>query len=212
MAGDDDVTDRNSTAAGVWIDEMPLARIDRATLRRRVIAVPQDAVFLPDGSTFQANLDPHDEADAAACTSVLEAVGLLTLVQARGGLTAGMTAGTFSQGQRQLFSLARAVLRRRIRARRSRDSVGGVEAGGVLLLDEVSSSVDRETERVMLDIIRDEFRAYTVVAVSHRLEMVMDFDRVVAMDTGAVVEVGPPRVLAADGETRFGELWRAGGT
>jgi ABC-type multidrug transport system fused ATPase/permease subunit len=122
-------------------------------------------------------------------------------VQSRGGLHAGMSAGTFSVGQRGLFSLARAVLRRRLRT----------STGGILLLDEVSSSVDTETERVMQDILRKEFEEYTIVSVSHRLDMVMDFDRVVVMDLGRVVEVGNPRMLAAEEGTRFWGLVRAGG-
>lgn len=134
---------------------------------------------------------------------------LWQFVQERGGLDAGMSSGTFSAGQRQLMSLGRALLRRRIRARNLGMGGGGSE-GGILLLDEVSSSVDHETERVMQEIIRAEFRDYTVVVVSHRLDMVMDFDRVVVMDAGVIVEVGNPAVLAGEQGTRFGELVRAG--
>jgi ABC-type multidrug transport system fused ATPase/permease subunit len=76
-------------------------------------------------------------------------------------------------------------------------------------LDEVSSSVDHETERVIQDIIRTEFAEYTVIAVSHRLDMIMDFDRVVVMDTGRIVEVGRPAVLAGEAGSRFGDLVRA---
>lgn len=107
------------------------------------------------------------------------------------------------------MSLGRALLRRRIRARDLGMGGGGSE-GGILLLDEVSSSVDHETERVMQAIIRAEFRDYTVVAVSHRLDMIIDFDRVVVMDTGEIIEVGNPMVLAGEEGTRFGELVSAG--
>jgi ABC-type multidrug transport system fused ATPase/permease subunit len=84
--------------------------------------------------------------------------------------------------------------------------------GGILLLDEVSSSVDRETEQIMQEIIRAEFRHYTVIAVSHRLEMIMDFDRVVVMDRGEVVEVGTPALLKGEAGSRFGELVAAANT
>ncbi|KFX95375.1 hypothetical protein O988_05811 [Pseudogymnoascus sp. VKM F-3808] len=192
------------------IDSTPLNLVSRLALRQRIIAVPQDAVFLPDGSTFKENLDPVGVSTAAECQAVLVAVELWSFVLERGGLDAGMSAGTMSAGQRQLMSLGRALLRRRVRARHLGLGVGGSE-GGVLLLDEVSSSVDHETERVMLDVIKEEFKDYTVVAVSHRLEMIMDFDRVVVMDTGEIVEVGEPRVLAGQDGSRFGELVRAGG-
>ncbi|PQE21899.1 ABC multidrug transporter protein [Rutstroemia sp. NJR-2017a BVV2] len=196
------------TAHNAIIDDTPLHRISRSALRQRIIAVPQEGVFLPDGSTFQANLDPSNLSTAEECQAVLTAVDLWTFVQERGGLTAGMSASTFSAGQRQLLSLGRALLRRRIRARNLGPGGGGSD-GGILLLDEVSSSVDGETERVMQEVIRVEFGEYTVVAVSHRLDMVMDFDRVVVMDTGEIVEVGNPMLLAGETGSRFGDLVRA---
>lgn len=70
--------------------------------------------------------------------------------------------------------------------------------------------MDQETERIIQGNIRTEFRDYTVIMVSHRLDMVMDFDRVVVMDTGAIVEVGKPAVLVQQAGTRFGDLVRAG--
>lgn len=167
-------------------------------------------MFLPDGSTFRSNLDPFEVATLDECQSVLEVVDLWSFVAERGGLEAGMSPSTFSQGQRQLFSLARAVLRRRIRSK-SLGIGGGGSEGGMLLLDEVSSSVDQETERAMQEIIRVEFQRYTIIAVSHRLDMIIDFDRVVVMEKGDIVEVGNPRALSKDDRTRFGELWRAGG-
>lgn len=197
------------TETNLVVDGTPLRCIDRSALRQRIIAVPQEAVFLPDGSTFQANLDPSDVSSAEECQAVLTAVNLWNFVQDRGGLQAGMSASTLSAGQRQLMSLGRAILRRRIRARNLGMGGGGSE-GGLLLLDEVSSSVDHETERVMQEIIKQEFKHYTIIAVSHRLDMIMDFDRVVVMDTGDIVEVGNPMKLAVEAESRFGDLVRAG--
>lgn len=199
----------------ISIDNTALDRVDRTTLRRRIIAVPQESVFLPDGSTFRANLDPFAAADMADCQTALEAVALWAMVSDRGGLEAAMSPDTLSIGQKQLFSLARAVVRHRVRTKHSvLGPVPAVEdtvAGGILLLDEVSSSVDGETEKMMQDVIRREFRNYTVLAVSHRLDMILDFDRVVVMDQGEMVEVGNPKTLSEQRGTRFGELWKAGG-
>jgi ABC-type multidrug transport system fused ATPase/permease subunit len=190
------------TADDATIDGIPLRRLSRLELRQRIIAVPQEAVFLPDGSTFQTNLDPSNTSTAVDCEEVLTAVGLGDFVKDRGGLDSGMIAGTLSAGQRQLMSLGRALLRQRVRARQHAH-------GGILLLDEVSSSVDLETERVMQDIIRKEFKSYTVIAVSHRLDAIMDFDRVIVMDTGKIVESGNPVELVGMLGTRFGVLVKA---
>jgi ATP-binding cassette subfamily C (CFTR/MRP) protein 1 len=195
------------------IDSLPLDKIDRTTLRRRIIAVPQDAVFLPDGTSFRENLDPFNVSTDTDCQAVLEAVELWPFVSDRGGLDAGMVSDSLSQGQKQLFSLARAMLRARIRtaalAGDSENEKGG-ERGGVLLLDEVSSSVDVDTDRAMQRIIMREFEGYTIVMVSHRLDMVMGFDQVVVMDAGSVVEAGPPRELVEREGGRFRELWLVG--
>lgn len=191
------------TADNVTIDGVPLRQLDRQALRQRIIAVPQDSVFLPDGCTFQLNLDPFDSSTATECEEVLAAVGVWNFVSERGGLQAGMDASTLSAGQKQLLSVGRALLRKRIRSRQQQTN------GGILLLDEVSSGVDVETERVMQDIIRNEFKEYTVIAVSHRLDMIMDFDRVIVMDAGEVVEIGSPVALAGAVGSKFGDLVRA---
>jgi ABC-type multidrug transport system fused ATPase/permease subunit len=83
--------------------------------------------------------------------------------------------------------------------------------GGVLLLDEISSSVDQDTEVLMHDIIGREFEKYTIVAMAHRLELLVDLvDRVVVLDQGCVVEEGRPRELLEVEGGRFRKLYRAG--
>ncbi|TID01979.1 Multidrug resistance-associated protein 1 [Colletotrichum higginsianum] len=190
---------------GIVVDSLPVDKIDRDALRRRIIAVPQDAIFLPDGSTVRENLDPFQVADESECLSVLEQVGLLDGIQERGGIDSNLTADSFSQGQKQLFCLARAVLRRRVKSRNGMD-------GGILLLDEVSSSVDRVTDLAMQDIIRREFDGYTIIMVSHRLDMVLECDTVVVMDKGHVAEKGAPRVLKEQEGGMFRELWNSSKT
>lgn len=197
----------SADGAGISIDDVALDRLDRTTLRRNIIAIPQESVFLPDGSTFRANLDPFAATDVADCQAALEAVELWDIISDRGGLEAAMRPDTLSIGQKQLFSLARAVVRHRVRMN---DLTGDSATRGILLLDEVSSGVDRETEKMMQKVIKREFRQYTVLAVSHRLDMILDFDRVVVMDQGEIVEVGCPKELSEQLGTRFGELWKAG--
>ncbi|KAK0711601.1 ATPase-like protein [Lasiosphaeris hirsuta] len=199
--------------ATITIDTVPLSKINRAALRAALIAIPQDPVFLPSGASFLANLDPLDASTAAECRGVLETVNLWAFVAEHGGLGADMAADALSQGQKQLFSLARAVVRRRVRAREAEAEMGekgAVGQGGVLLLDEVSSSVDQETEREMQRVIAGEFEGYTIVMVSHRLDVVMGFDTVVVMDKGRLVETGVPRELVRREGGRFRELWMVG--
>lgn len=192
------------SSGSIQIDSLPLDQIDRESLRQRIIAVPQDTVFLPDGCSFKANLDPFNASEEAESRSVLETVGLWSFISDRGGLQASMSSETLSQGQKQLFSLARAILRRRTKT----GGVVGEVGRGILLLDEVSSSVDQDTDRRMQKIIHDEFQGYTIIMVSHRLDIVLDFDKVIVMDSGAIVEMGDPKSLIEMDGSRFRELWQ----
>lgn len=186
------------------IDSTSVLTMNRTTLRSRIIAVPQECVFLPDGSTIKANIDPTDTISDTECAAILDMVQLAAFVTAQGGLDAPMSGGQLSAGQQQLFSLGRAVYRRRARMRDA-----GTD-GGILLLDEISSSVDRDTEKLMHGIIGREFGAYTIVAVAHRLELMVDFvDRVVVLDKGCVVEEGRPRELLEVEGGWFRRLYRA---
>jgi ATP-binding cassette, subfamily C (CFTR/MRP), member 1 len=203
-----------SCSQNIYIGDIPLHKIDRLVLRERLIAIPQDPVFLPDGSSFMSNLDPFLISTESECQAVLEVVGLWTLVNQRGGLAHGFSADTLSQGQKQLFNLARAIIRCRVRKRHNEVNFAarGSEksCGGILLLDEVSSSMDQETDRAMQRVIREEFKGYTIVMVCHRLDIVMDFDTVVIMDEGSVVETGSPMLLLDRDGSRFQQLWSIG--
>ncbi|KAJ2779128.1 ATP-binding cassette glutathione S-conjugate transporter ycf1 [Coemansia javaensis] len=98
----------------------------------------------------------------------------------------------FSSGQQQLFSLCRVLMRRR----------------RVIVLDEATANVDLATDREMQRIIRSEFKDHTVLTIAHRLETIMDCDRIVVMDRGRIAEVGPPQDLI-DAGGHFAELVRA---
>jgi ATP-binding cassette subfamily C (CFTR/MRP) protein 1 len=166
---------------GITIDGVSLDRINRNTLRSRLIALPQDTFFLPDGNSYMANLDPYQNSNQDDCQRALESVGLWSLVEERGGLEELMKAESLSQGQKQLFSVARAVLRAKTRAKHG-------STGGLLLLDEVTSSVDGATDVMIQDIIRKEFKDYSIIAVAHRMETLKDFDRIIVMENGSIKE------------------------
>jgi ATP-binding cassette, subfamily C (CFTR/MRP), member 1 len=98
-------------------------------------------------------------------------------------LDATMRSLPLSQGQQQLFSLARALLMRSSRGR-------------VVLLDEATSNVDDETDRLIQTLVREEFREHTVITVAHRLDTIIDSDMVLVLDAGKLEESGPPSELA----------------
>lgn len=183
-----------ATENNITIDKLPLRRIHRNTLRQRVIAIPQDMIFLAAGETFRAMLDPHSRVTDKDCLAALEDVGLLGTVKESGGLQAEIGKETLSHGQKQLFSLAIAILRARAREQEGSSS-------GILLLDEITSNVDRETEIIIMQVIERVFKNYTVVAVTHSLESVVGFDRVFVMAEGQVIKDGTPNTLIKEQES-----------
>ena len=87
--------------------------------------------------------------------------------------------GVFSRGQRQLLSLARAILRHR----------------PILALDEATSSIDARTDAAIQDTIRTAFDQATVLTIAHRISTIIDYDKIVVMDQGCIVEMGEPQEL-----------------
>ena len=82
----------------------------------------------------------------------------------------------FSVGQRQLLCLARALLRK----------------NKFLVLDEATSNVDMQTDSFIQKVIREKFANTTVITIAHRLNTIADYDKVIVMKRGKIVEQGTP--------------------
>lgn len=202
----------------VSIDGLRLDQIPRSAVRQCIITLPQNAFLLPEGCKVRDSLDlglsdltnATQDDDAAYA---LRTVGLWDLIQEWGGLDSQLKPDSLSQGQRQLFCLARAVLRSRTRhhtAHTAGEQTASQGQGGILILDEFNSGVDIETDKSMQAIIRREFAGYTVICVAHRLDTVLDYDKAVVMEKGRVSEVGNPKELLRRSDGVLRELWLVG--
>ncbi|KAL4811793.1 P-loop containing nucleoside triphosphate hydrolase protein [Aspergillus spinulosporus] len=167
------------TEGTITIDGLDISAIPPETLYTRLICVTQTPTLIP--GTVRNNIDPAHTTSNAALQTVLERVHLASTIQQLGGLDAPLTSAndTLSVGQRQLLCLARAMIRR----------------GSILVLDEVTASVDMETDRIVQEIIRDCFSNRTVITIAHRIGTVLDCDRIAVVDGGEIVEVGSPDEL-----------------
>ncbi|KAL7938200.1 P-loop containing nucleoside triphosphate hydrolase protein [Trichoderma chlorosporum] len=183
----------NPSSGTLSIDSVLLNTIPRETIRSRIITVSQDQFVLP--GTIRHNIDPSALYPDEAVVEALRAVDLWTVIDSRGGLDATFEEDILSHGQKQLFFLARAVLKK--------------DCGKVVLLDEASSSLDKESEQMVRTIIDTHFKNHTVISIVHHLETVVDFDRVVVMEKGRVVEVGSPQELLSVSRGKFKALWEA---
>jgi len=176
----------------IAIDGLDLAYIPRDVLRDSFNAIPQEPYWIST-ETVRFNLHPWpgETADDAPLIDVLRTCQIWDAIEEKGGLDVEMGAEFLSHGQRQLFCLARSLLRK----------------SKVVILDEVSASVDIQTDSIIQSVIREHFRDCTIISVAHRLNTIVDFDRVVVLDEGRIVECDAPQVLLSRPNSRFKELY-----
>ncbi|KZF22614.1 multidrug resistance-associated protein 1 [Xylona heveae TC161] len=165
----------------ISIDNLNTATIGLLDLRRRLAIIPQDAALFE--GTVRDNLDPGHVHDDTELWSVLDHAKLKEHVSGmEGGLDAEIYEGgsNLSQGQRQLISLARALL----------------APSKILVLDEATAAVDVETDAMLQTTLRsDIFSDRTIITIAHRINTILDSDRIVVLERGKVAEFDTPSEL-----------------
>ncbi|CAN6360624.1 unnamed protein product [Urochloa humidicola] len=179
-------------AAGtIIIDSVDVTTIGLHDLRSRLGIIPQDPTLFQ--GTIRYNLDPLGQFSDHQIWEVLDKCQLLEAVQEKEqGLDSLVVedGSNWSMGQRQLFCLGRALLRR----------------CRILVLDEATASIDNTTDAILQKTIRTEFKDSTVITVAHRIPTVMDCTMVLAMSDGKVVEYDKPMNLMETEGSLFHEL------
>ncbi|KAI9729565.1 MAG: hypothetical protein M1834_006761 [Cirrosporium novae-zelandiae] len=198
----------------VTIDGIDISKIKLHDLRSRLAIIPQDPVLF--SGTVRSNLDPFDRYSDVELRDALERVHLIrsseapsrdeqiagpsgsstpTVVPSTSNsnifadLTSAISEGgqNLSQGQRQLLCLARAIVAR----------------PKIMFLDEATSAVSFEQDILIQRSIREEFKDSTLMVIAHRLSTICDFDKILVMGEGKVLEYGTPRELME----MQGEFW-----
>nr|XP_006012342.2 PREDICTED: multidrug resistance-associated protein 7 [Latimeria chalumnae] len=162
--------------------------------RSKLAIIPQDP-FLFSG-TVRENLDPWGRHSDTEIYEVLGQCHLQEVIIRMGGLDVevGERGRSLSVGQRQLVCLARALLTQ----------------SKILCIDEATASVDQKTDRLIQQTIREKFVDKTVLTIAHRLNTIMDSDRVLVMYAGKAVEFDSPKLLAGNSNSLFYRLVQGG--
>ncbi|RKP23182.1 P-loop containing nucleoside triphosphate hydrolase protein [Syncephalis pseudoplumigaleata] len=169
-----------ASKGSIAIDGVDIASIGLADLRSRMSIIPQDPTLFH--GTVRSNLDPFGHHDDHALWDALERAGMKEYVAGLpAGLDAEITEGgeNLSAGQRQLVCLARAML---VNAR-------------IIVMDEATASVDMRTDALLQKAIREDFAGCTILTIAHRLNTVIDYDRIMVLDAGEIREFDSPRRL-----------------
>uniref|UniRef100_A0A1Y1K6E3 Uncharacterized protein n=1 Tax=Photinus pyralis TaxID=7054 RepID=A0A1Y1K6E3_PHOPY len=179
------------TEGSILIDEFDIKNLKLHDLRTKMSIIPQEPVLF--SGTVRYNIDPFNEYDDRTIWKALEEVRLKELVA---GLSAGLhfeispDTANFSVGQRQLICLARAIVRN----------------NKILLLDEATANVDLKTDEIIQETIRTKFSCCTVITIAHRLNTVIDSDKILVLDSGVAVEFDHPYVLLQNKDGAFYNL------
>ncbi|KAJ1777833.1 hypothetical protein LPJ54_002128 [Coemansia sp. RSA 1824] len=216
----------NGTAGSITVDGQDISDIGLSDLRPRLGVIPQESMMFP--GTYRENIDPLKEHSVENVWASLIKCKAAKIVAAQGAVktnadhvrskiqakwqqagmlkrlymlaTGGAPQGSadkgtspldkqiegnirLSSGQQQLFSMCRLLLRKH----------------QIVVLDEATADVDLNTDKDIQSVINKEFGNCTVLTIAHRLETVMNSDRIVVMNKGEIVEVGPPQELIAKG-------------
>ncbi|RXH98903.1 hypothetical protein DVH24_011228 [Malus domestica] len=181
----------------ILIDDCDIAKFGLSDLRKVLGIIPQSPVLF--SGTVRFNLDPFQEHNDADLWEALERAHLKDAIRRNSlGLDAEVSeAGdNFSVGQRQLLSLSRAVLRR----------------SKILVLDEATAAVDVRTDALIQKTIRQEFQSCTMLIIAHRLNTIIDCDRILLLDAGRVREFDTPERLLSNEGSAFSKMVQSTGS
>ncbi|KAJ3389560.1 Multidrug resistance-associated protein 1 [Lobulomyces angularis] len=175
----------------IIIDGIDISTIGLNDLRTRIAIIPQDPVIFQ--GDFRSNLDPFGEHEDPALWTALERSNLKSKVIEIGkGLDGEVNEGgaNLSVGHRQLLCLARALLRN----------------PKIIVLDEATASVDYETDAVIQQCLREDFKDATILTIAHRLNTIIDYDKVLVLEKGRVIEFDSPKALLSNPNGLFTSL------
>ncbi|XP_054688315.1 ATP-binding cassette sub-family C member 4 isoform X2 [Grus americana] len=172
----------------IWIDKYLTSELGLHDLRKKISIIPQEPVLFT--GTMRKNLDPFNEYTDEELWNALEEVQLKEVVEDLPNKMETQLAesgSNFSVGQRQLVCLARAVLKK----------------NRILIIDEATANVDPRTDEFIQKTIREKFAHCTVLTIAHRLNTIIDSDRIMVLDAGRLKEYGEPYILLQEQDSLF---------
>uniref|UniRef100_A0A8C0FHW5 Multidrug resistance-associated protein 4 n=1 Tax=Bubo bubo TaxID=30461 RepID=A0A8C0FHW5_BUBBB len=172
----------------IWIDKYLTSELGLHDLRKKISIIPQEPVLFT--GTMRKNLDPFNEYTDEELWNALEEVQLKEVVEDlpnKMEMQLAESGSNFSVGQRQLVCLARAVLKK----------------NRILIIDEATANVDPRTDEFIQKTIREKFAHCTVLTIAHRLNTIIDSDRIMVLDAGRLKEYGEPYILLQEQDGLF---------
>lgn len=173
----------------ILIDGIDIKTLNLIELRTSISIIPQNPTLF--SMSIRENLDPQNVHDDFTLWSALDKAHLReTISSLPGKLDYNIGDGCFSSGQMQLMCLARVLLRK----------------NKIIVIDEATANVDPTTDAIIQTTIRREFKHCTIIVIAHRLETIVDCDRIMVLDAGRIVDFDTPERLANKSNSYFANL------
>lgn len=179
----------------IRIDGVDISQIGLKALREKLSIIPQHPVLFK--GPLRSYLDPFMEFSDDELWRSIQHVGLsdrIGLEDKKLECVVEENGENFSVGERQMLCMARALLRR----------------SRIIILDEATAAIDHETDKFLRKVIRTAFSKSTVLTIAHRLDSVLDSDKILVLDNGQAVEFASPQELVTKGGGHFYELMHEG--
>lgn len=168
----------------IIIDNQDIKMLNLKYLRSNLSIIPQAPVLFT--GTLRSNLDPNNEYSDEILWKSLKAVNIRNIIN---DLNTKIEEGgsNYSIGQKQLLCLARALLKK----------------NKILILDEATANVDANTDALIQKTIAEHFTEFTVITIAHRLDTVMNYDKILVLDKGGLIEFDTTKNLLKNRHGRF---------
>lgn len=185
-----------SSEGQITIDGIDISKIGLRDLRSKITIIPQEPVLFV--GSVRKNIDLFDKCSDEQIWTALDACQLGDVIRKMGQKLESAVVENgknFSVGERQLFCLARAICSK----------------SKIFVLDEATAAVDPTTDALIQSVIKTNFADFTILTIAHRLNTIMESDKILVMDAGKVVEFAPPLALLTLNDGYFTSLLKETG-
>ncbi|KAJ5076658.1 multidrug-resistance like protein 1 isoform i [Anaeramoeba ignava] len=181
----------NPYKGSILIDGIDISKIKISKLRHKLSIIPQDVIIF--SGTVRENLDPFKKYTDLQIWEILSLVNLTEKIRTlpfQLSTEISEENSYFSTGEKQLICLARILLKN----------------SKIILLDEATAFIDQETDKIIQQRIKSHFKNSTVITIAHRLNTILDSNRILCLKKGQVVEFDTPDNLLKNRDGLFSEF------
>ena len=177
----------------IMIDDIDISTLGLDKLRSNITIIPQDPALME--GTLKYNIDPLDKSNAFDILKVMKKIGFDYIVKRNNlGLNQEIAEGgsNVSVGEKQLICITRAILRK----------------SKIIVMDEATASIDYKTEELIQKAINEILDNSTFITIAHRIKTILNYDRIIVLDNGNIVDFDKPDNLIKNKNSLFYELYK----